>query len=170
MLSAADKFIVEQAPWKLAKRASARKQLDDALYASAETAAHRGRAAASDPARIDREDLGAAGHDAPLEKLELANSPGASSPPARIHRHDRAGLPAHRRQERHRPHARPRRSGNQRARQSCSGVRTRREPRPEGESCPHRQRSRSTISPKSICASARSFPPSPSKARTSCCT
>jgi methionyl-tRNA synthetase len=39
MLSAADKFIVEQAPWKLAKApgGEARQQLDDALYASAET-------------------------------------------------------------------------------------------------------------------------------------
>ena len=37
MLSAADKFIVEQAPWKLAKAGdAAREQLDDALYASAE--------------------------------------------------------------------------------------------------------------------------------------
>ena len=37
MLSAADKFIVEQAPWKLAKAGdTARQQLDDALYASAE--------------------------------------------------------------------------------------------------------------------------------------
>jgi methionyl-tRNA synthetase len=39
MLSATDKFIVEQAPWKLAKAPGdeARQQLDDALYASAET-------------------------------------------------------------------------------------------------------------------------------------
>jgi methionyl-tRNA synthetase len=39
MLSAADKFIVEQAPWKLAKAPGdeAKVQLDDALYASAET-------------------------------------------------------------------------------------------------------------------------------------
>ncbi len=36
MLSAADKFIVEQAPWKLFKDPAAQKQLDDALYASAE--------------------------------------------------------------------------------------------------------------------------------------
>jgi methionyl-tRNA synthetase len=38
MLSAADKFIVEQAPWKLAKAPGdeARQQLDDALYGSAE--------------------------------------------------------------------------------------------------------------------------------------
>jgi methionyl-tRNA synthetase len=37
MLSAADKFIVEQAPWKLARAGEgARQQLDDALYASAE--------------------------------------------------------------------------------------------------------------------------------------
>ena len=37
MLSAADKFIVEQAPWKLAKAGdAARQQLDDALYASAD--------------------------------------------------------------------------------------------------------------------------------------
>lgn len=37
MLSAADKFIVEQAPWKLAKAGDAAKQqLDDALYASAD--------------------------------------------------------------------------------------------------------------------------------------
>jgi len=37
MLSAADKFIVEQAPWKLAKGGeAARQQLDDALYASAD--------------------------------------------------------------------------------------------------------------------------------------
>jgi methionyl-tRNA synthetase len=37
MLSAADKFIVEQAPWKLAKQPESQGQLDDALYASAET-------------------------------------------------------------------------------------------------------------------------------------
>jgi methionyl-tRNA synthetase len=37
MLSAADKFIVEQAPWKLAKQPESKGQLDDALYASAET-------------------------------------------------------------------------------------------------------------------------------------
>lgn len=37
MLSDVDKFIVEQAPWKLAKDASASQQLDNALYASAET-------------------------------------------------------------------------------------------------------------------------------------
>ncbi|MES1258884.1 MAG: methionine--tRNA ligase [Acidobacteriota bacterium] len=39
MLSAVDRFIVEQAPWKLAKAegAEARQQLDDALYCSAET-------------------------------------------------------------------------------------------------------------------------------------
>ncbi|MGD1070376.1 MAG: methionine--tRNA ligase [Bryobacteraceae bacterium] len=39
LLSATDKFIVEQAPWKLAKAAGdeARQHLDDALYASAET-------------------------------------------------------------------------------------------------------------------------------------
>jgi methionyl-tRNA synthetase len=37
MLSAADKFIVEQAPWKLAKAGdSAKQQLDDALYTSAD--------------------------------------------------------------------------------------------------------------------------------------
>ncbi len=37
MLSAADKFIVEQAPWKLAKAGNAAKQqLDDALYTSAD--------------------------------------------------------------------------------------------------------------------------------------
>jgi methionyl-tRNA synthetase len=37
MLSAADKFIVDQAPWKLAKAGeTARQQLDDVLYASAE--------------------------------------------------------------------------------------------------------------------------------------
>ncbi len=37
MLSAADKFIVEQAPWKLAKAGdAARQQLDDALYTSAD--------------------------------------------------------------------------------------------------------------------------------------
>ncbi len=37
LLSSVDKFIVEQAPWKLAKNPEAQKQLDDALYASAET-------------------------------------------------------------------------------------------------------------------------------------
>ncbi|MDP9171043.1 MAG: methionine--tRNA ligase, partial [Acidobacteriota bacterium] len=37
LLSAVDKFIVEQAPWKLAKASGAEQQLDDALYASAET-------------------------------------------------------------------------------------------------------------------------------------
>jgi methionyl-tRNA synthetase len=39
MLSGVDKFIVEQSPWKLAKstEGSAAQQLDDALYASAET-------------------------------------------------------------------------------------------------------------------------------------
>ena len=38
MLSAADKFIVEQAPWKLAKAGDeSAQQLNDALYASAET-------------------------------------------------------------------------------------------------------------------------------------
>ncbi|MEP6716685.1 MAG: methionine--tRNA ligase [Terriglobia bacterium] len=37
LLSAVDKFIVEQAPWKLAKAADSQRQLDDALYASAET-------------------------------------------------------------------------------------------------------------------------------------
>jgi methionyl-tRNA synthetase len=37
LLSAADKFIVEQAPWKLAKSPDSKQQLDDALYASAET-------------------------------------------------------------------------------------------------------------------------------------
>ncbi len=37
MLSDVDKFIVEQAPWKLAKDPAAAQQLDDALYASAET-------------------------------------------------------------------------------------------------------------------------------------
>ncbi len=36
MLSATDKFIVEQAPWKLAKQPESQQQLDDALYASAE--------------------------------------------------------------------------------------------------------------------------------------
>jgi len=36
MLSAADKFIVEQAPWKLAKDPAAQQQLNDALYGSAE--------------------------------------------------------------------------------------------------------------------------------------
>jgi methionyl-tRNA synthetase len=36
MLSAADKFIVEQAPWKLAKNPEAQQQLNDALYGSAE--------------------------------------------------------------------------------------------------------------------------------------
>ena len=36
LLSATDKFIVEQAPWKLFKDPAAQKQLDDALYASAE--------------------------------------------------------------------------------------------------------------------------------------
>jgi methionyl-tRNA synthetase len=37
MLSAADKFIVEQAPWKLAKAGdTAKQQLDDALYTSAD--------------------------------------------------------------------------------------------------------------------------------------
>jgi methionyl-tRNA synthetase len=36
LLSATDKFIVEQAPWKLAKHPESRRQLDDALYASAE--------------------------------------------------------------------------------------------------------------------------------------
>ena len=36
LLSATDKFIVEQAPWKLAKQPESRQQLDDALYASAE--------------------------------------------------------------------------------------------------------------------------------------
>jgi methionyl-tRNA synthetase len=37
MLSDVDRFIVEQAPWKLAKNPDAAQQLDDALYASAET-------------------------------------------------------------------------------------------------------------------------------------
>jgi methionyl-tRNA synthetase len=37
MLSAVDKFIVGQAPWKLAKAPESQRQLDDALYASAET-------------------------------------------------------------------------------------------------------------------------------------
>ncbi len=37
MLSDVDRFIVEQAPWKLAKDPAASAQLDDALYASAET-------------------------------------------------------------------------------------------------------------------------------------
>jgi methionyl-tRNA synthetase len=37
MLSDVDRFIVEQAPWKLAKDPEAAQQLDDALYASAET-------------------------------------------------------------------------------------------------------------------------------------
>jgi methionyl-tRNA synthetase len=37
MLSDVDRFIVEQAPWKLAKDPAATQQLDDALYASAET-------------------------------------------------------------------------------------------------------------------------------------
>ena len=37
MLSEVDRFIVEQAPWKLAKQPEAAQQLDDALYASAET-------------------------------------------------------------------------------------------------------------------------------------
>ncbi len=37
LLSAVDKFIVEEAPWKLAKNPDAQAQLNDALYASAET-------------------------------------------------------------------------------------------------------------------------------------
>ncbi len=37
MLSSVDKFIVEQAPWKLAKTEGAAQQLDDALYVCAET-------------------------------------------------------------------------------------------------------------------------------------
>ena len=37
MLSEVDRFIVEQAPWKLAKQPEAAQQLNDALYASAET-------------------------------------------------------------------------------------------------------------------------------------
>jgi len=37
MLSEVDRFIVEQAPWKLAKQPEAAQQLSDALYASAET-------------------------------------------------------------------------------------------------------------------------------------
>ncbi len=37
MLSEVDRFIVEQAPWKLAKQPEAAQRLDDALYASAET-------------------------------------------------------------------------------------------------------------------------------------
>ena len=36
MLSAADKFIVEQAPWKLSRNPEAQQQLNDALYGSAE--------------------------------------------------------------------------------------------------------------------------------------
>jgi methionyl-tRNA synthetase len=37
MLSEVDRFIVEQAPWKLARQPEASQQLNDALYASAET-------------------------------------------------------------------------------------------------------------------------------------
>jgi methionyl-tRNA synthetase len=72
MLSAADKFIVEQAPWKLARQPEARQQLDDALYASAETL--RIAVALLHPILPEStakiwEQLGMS---APLEQLELA--------------------------------------------------------------------------------------------------
>ena len=72
MLSAADKFIVEQSPWKLAKQPESQKQLDDALYASAETL--RIAVALLHPVLPEStvkiwEQLGMT---TPLEKLELA--------------------------------------------------------------------------------------------------
>jgi len=72
LLSATDKFIVEQAPWKLAKAPEAQQQLNDALYASAEVL--RIAVALLHPIMPEStakiwEQLGMT---APLEKLELA--------------------------------------------------------------------------------------------------
>ena len=113
MLSAADKFIVEQAPWKLAKAdPEAQQQLDDALYASAEML--RIAVALLHPVLPES----TANIWAQLGMTRAARETGtreARLGPTRARaedRHDRARLPAHRRQERHRTHARAGRRGN----------------------------------------------------------
>ena len=85
MLSGVDKFIVEQAPWKLAKAASrGAAAAGRCALCLGRNPAHRRRAAASRPARIDREHLGAARHDAAARaRSNWRNSTGASLRPGR---------------------------------------------------------------------------------------
>ena len=81
LLSATDKFIVEQAPWKLAKQPESQQQLDDALYASAEVL--RIAVALLHPIMPEStvkiwEQLGMT---SPLEQLELAGLDWGQLPP-----------------------------------------------------------------------------------------
>ncbi len=68
-VSKIDKFIVERAPWKLAKERQtseeAQAKLDETLYTAAESAAVGVRIDVSGDAGVGGEDLGAArdGHD-----------------------------------------------------------------------------------------------------------
>ena len=151
----------KQSPWKLAKSADAgaAQQLDDALYASAETL--RIAVALLHPVLPEStaEHLGATRHD-PAAR-------GARNRQARLgpiearpeDRHDRPCLPAHRSEERHRTHARARRRGNRAAGEIAGQAGRRRRPSRKRRRRPPRK-SISTTSAKSIFASARCFPPS----------
>jgi methionyl-tRNA synthetase len=81
LLSATDKFIVEQAPWKLAKQPESRQQLDDALYGSAEVL----RIAVALLHPIMPESTAKIwdqlGMTAPLERLQLATLDWGQLPP-----------------------------------------------------------------------------------------
>ena len=128
LLSAVDKFIVEQAPWKLAKEA-------DAASSSSTTRSIPPPKRCASPSRcftrcsrIDCENLGAARHDgaprdAPNSTLSHWGSLPAGQKIGKIARR----LPAHRSEERHRTNAGTRRSTKPaRSRRSCSAR-----PRPQ---------------------------------------
>ena len=167
LLSAVDKFIVEQAPWKLAK-------VHDPMPPAARRRPLRLR---RNPCiavpccirffRNPRQDLGSVGMTEPLETWTRQTRLGPARSPAR-----QIGLIArsspHRRQERDRPHARARRRGNRPSASQTLGQ----EPAAEaaGGTVCRLAEDRHRRFRKSICASARSSPPSASKAPTSSCT
>ena len=154
LISAVDKFIVERAPWKLARqqrRRTRRRQLDDHALHRRRSAAHRHRAGLSGAAGVRAEDLGAARHDRAhrIRALRHARTGAVCRPGQRIGE-VAARLPAHRGQRRHRQNARAGREGHRRAggadgQEGRAGCR-----RPNR----HPPRSPSTISSRWICASA----------------
>ena len=168
LLSAVDKFIVEQAPWKLAKKQ------DRSRSANSIGRSTRPPKPCALPQLCFRPILPEScakiwtqlGMPEPLESVRLDSLAWGQLRAGQKIGADRRRLSAHRRQTRHRENARARSAGFSRAgRAAGQGP----DPQPPGPHPPARK-SPSTISPKSICAWARCSPPSASRAPTSCCT
>ena len=151
------RFIVEQAPWKLAKSTEpdAAQQLDDALYASAETL--RIAVALLHPVLPESTAniWAQLGMTQPIEAARDRETGMGPAAGGAEDRHDCSGLPAHRSEERDRPHARARRRGNRAPGETAGQASCRLNPPAEGHSAAFAEDRYRRFRARSICESAR---------------